>query len=69
MEYHRDECVILKTTWKSKPLEINYTLHAHQLEVVDHAIYLGIEIFNDLSQNHHVNKVKAKANRTLGLLR
>ena len=52
---------------KRKPLETNYTLCSHQLEVVDHVIffYLRVKISNDLSWNQHVNKGKVKANRTL----
>ena len=65
MEYYPDKCAILRIKWKCTPLETNYTLDGHQLEVVDYLTKLGVEISNDLSLNRHINEVKAKANRTL----
>ena len=46
-----------------------YTLHGQVLESVDSAKYLGVNISQDLSWNHHINEITGKANRTLGFIK
>ena len=69
MEYHPDKCNILRVTRKRQPIAATYTLRGHQLKVIDHATHLGVEIANNLTWNTHINKVKTKANRTLGFIK
>ena len=69
MEFHPGKCTTLPVTRRRQPLNSNYHLHNHQLEVVTSAKYLGVAITNDLSWDKHVNSICAKANKTLGFLR
>ena len=69
MQYHPDKCTLIRITRKKKPSLTTYTLRGHQLEVVDQATYLGVEISANLSWNKHIAKVKTKANRTLGFIK
>ncbi|VDI51570.1 Hypothetical predicted protein [Mytilus galloprovincialis] len=54
---------------KRNTLQTIYTLHGHQLEVVDSGKYLGVTISQDLQWNKHINNTTGKATRTLGFLR
>jgi hypothetical protein len=47
----------------------NYTLHNHQLDVVDSSKYLGVTINKNLRWDDHINNISARANRTLGFLK
>jgi len=69
MEFHPGKCQVIRVTKSPKPLDTNYYLHGHKLEVVSSAKYLGVTISNDLKWNVHLQNVKNKANRTQGMLR
>ena len=69
MAFHPDKCTVLRITRKKEPIATPYNLRGHQLEIVDHATYLGVEIADDLSWKKHVTKVKNKATKTLGFVR
>ena len=69
MAYHPDKCTVLRITRKKQPTVTSYSLRGHQLETVDHATYLGVEIADDLSWKKHITKVKNKATKTLGFVR
>ena len=49
--------------------QTTYTLHGHQLEVVDRGKYLGIIINQDLQWTCHIYNAIGKATRSLGFLR
>ena len=42
-----------------------YFMHNQELESVDTAKYLGVNISRDLSWNTHINNITASANRIL----
>ena len=42
-----------------------YFMHNRELESVDTAKYLGVNVSKDLGWNTHINKIAASANRTL----
>ena len=46
---------------KRNTINANYTLHNHQLEIVDSSKYLGVTT--------HINNIPARANRTLGFIK
>ena len=69
MEFNPGKCQVLRITRSLKPLMSQYTLHGQVLESVDSAKYLGVNISQDLSWNHHVNEITGKANRTLGFIK
>ena len=69
MSFHPDKCVQLPVTRSRKPLVTEYHLHGHTLDTVASAEYLGVTIARDLSWSEHINKITAKANKTLGFLR
>ena len=45
-----------------------YLMHNQELESVDTAKYLGMNISKDPSWNTHINNITASANRTLGFV-
>jgi hypothetical protein len=69
MTYHPDKCNVLSITRHKAPVKHINTLHGHQLEHADKAKYLGVTIQSDLKWDSHINNIKTKANKTLGLLR
>ena len=44
-------------------------MHNQELESVDTAKYLGVNISRDLCWNNHVNNITASANRTSGFVK
>ena len=69
MEFNPGKCQVLHVTRSMQPLQSNYTLHGQVLESVDSAKYLGINIFEDLVWNTHIQEITGKANRTLGFVK
>ena len=69
MEFNPGKCQVLHITRSRQPLQSQYTLHGQVLESVDSAKYLGVNISQDLSWNHHINEITGKANRTLGFIK
>lgn len=70
MSFHPSKCTVLRiSTNRNNILKSNYTLHGHQLEVVDSSKYLGITLSQDLSWRRHVETTAGKASKTLGFLR
>ena len=55
--------------WKLNPSQFTYNLKGQPLETVDAASYLGVQISKDVAWNHHISKMVAKANHTLGFVR
>ena len=69
MEFNPGKCQVVHITRSRQPLQSQYTLHGQILESVDSAKYLGVNISQDLSWNHHINKITGKANRTLSFIK
>ena len=64
MEFNVTKCHVLSVTNKKKPTPITYHLHGHQLEEVESAKYLGVELTKKLSWGKHVTNTAAKVNKT-----
>ena len=69
-------------TWNLSPVNARYSsspdsevplskyyMHDQELETVDSAKYLGVNIGADLSWNLHISKIDNTANRTLGFVK
>jgi myo-inositol-hexaphosphate 3-phosphohydrolase len=69
MDFHPEKCVVIQISSKQSTIPANYTLHNHQLEVVDSSKYLGVTINKNLRWDDHINNITARANRTLGFLK
>ena len=69
MRFHPDKCEHIIISRKRKPYKSCYTLRGHQLKTVDNTKYLGINITSKLDWNNHMDKISAKANKTLGFLK
>ena len=62
-------CKVLSITRRKSPLIYPYALGDHQLSSSDFKSDLGITISSRLLWNVQINKVRSKANKTLGLIR
>ncbi len=69
MSFNVKKCHILTISRKRQNIVARYSLRGSQLDRVDSATYLGVEISNTLSWDLHIKKVTSKANRVLGMLR
>lgn len=54
---------------KRQQLQTSYTLHGHQLEVVESGKYLGVTISQDLQWTNTIHTTIGKAKKKLGFLR
>ena len=68
MEFHPQKCQLIRITNKKKQHQYNYTIHGHQLEQVESAKYLGVNIHQHLSWNTHIDSITKKGNNTVGFL-
>ena len=64
MDFNAGKCHVLTVTRKKKPISSSYILHGEQLQQVEHAKYLGVELSHDLSWSKHINSITSKANKT-----
>ena len=62
--FHPEKCVVIQISSKRSTISANYTLHNHQLDVVDSSKYLGVTINKNLRWDDHINNITARANRT-----
>ena len=69
MSFNPSKCHIIHISRKKNPIKTTYRLKGKNLEAVDSATYLGVEISSDLSWKKHISKVTAKGNRTLGFIK
>jgi hypothetical protein len=69
MDFHPDKCVTLRMTRSRTPYLREYTLKGQTLTTETVARYLGVDIQENLSWDHHINRVVKKANSTLGFLK
>ncbi len=71
MEFNPQKCHTMHITrsTRSRIPCPTYSLRGNDLAAVDSATYLGVELDKDLSFVPHVNKICARANRTLGFLK
>ena len=69
MEFHPGKCQVIRVTRSRQPIQNNYYLHNHQLEVVSSTKYLGVTISQDLCWNKHINNITNKAGNVLYTLK
>ena len=69
MLFHPDKCNTLQVTRARNPLTFTYSLKGQDLEAVNTAKYLGVDLSNNLSWNSHMDRTTKKANSMLGFLR
>lgn len=60
---------VIQISNKRQPLQTSYTLHGHQLQVVESEKYLGVIISPDLQWTNHIHTTIGKATRKLSFLR
>ena len=54
---------------RRSPIPTKYSLHGQNLEVVNSARYLGVDIASYLSWKPHITRITNNANKSLGFLR
>ena len=64
LEYHPDNCKVLRITNKRKVIKYRYLLHNVILKEVSNAKYLGATMNTTLSWKRHVHEICGKANQT-----
>ena len=69
MLFHPDKCNSMQVTRSTNPLTFKYSLKGKDLEAVNTAKYLGVDLSNNLSWNSHIDRTAKKANSMLGFLR
>ena len=69
MNFNAQKCYVLRVTHSRSPHNFKYTLNNSELADMQEYPYLGVTITSNLTWNSHVNKVVAKANRTLGFIK
>ena len=69
MEFHPEKCQVLNITKRHNPVNFEYNIHGHPLQVVSEAKYLGVVLTNDLSWNRHIESTSMKGMRALSFLR
>ncbi len=70
MRFNVKKCNVLRATHATKKQIVHdYTIGGTLLEPTHSTTYLGVELSSDLKWNSHVDKVAAKGNQMLGVLR
>ena len=69
MEFNPFKCQVLHISRSRRPIKHSYTIHGQDLDSIDHARYLGVDISSDLNFNHHINCVTANASKSVGFLK
>ena len=68
MKFHPNKCQVLHITNKKDPIKHIYNIHQTNLEEVNTAKYLGVNINNKLSWNDHISSMLKKAHSTFGFI-
>jgi len=69
MKFNSKKCFVMRITHARSTVYFPYTLSEDLLTPVDSHPYLGVHISNKLNWNNHIQKMCAKANRSLGFIR
>ena len=70
MSFHPDKCKVMSITRARKRKQsFSYHIRETMLEMVKSAAYLGLEMDEKLDWSPHINKVTAKATRSLNFIR
>ena len=68
ISFHPEKCSILRVHRKRSPIIYDNSLKGHILDTDSITKYLGVNISNNLSWNHHIDTTVKKGNSTLGFL-
>ena len=68
MTFNPQKCQTISVTKKRTPNNKTYSIHGQALDKVSSAKYLGINIHQSMSWNHHISLVAKKANSTRAFL-
>ena len=69
MEFNDTKCEVLRISQSKTAVQRTYCLHATPLREVDHTKNQGIWFSKDLKWNRYIDKITAKAYRTLASLK
>ena len=69
INFNPSKCKILTFSRRKTPFLFEYYLGSSELKRVNDEVDLGITVTSNLSWTTHINKIKVKTNRLLGLLR
>ena len=69
MEFNHSRCQVMRVTSSRTPLQTQYMLHEQVLEAVSSARYFEVDISSKLSWKAHVDRITAKANRSLRFIK
>ena len=69
MNFNATKCKVLSVTRSRSPLLANYHIGPDEVLRVSSEVDLGIILTSNLTWNSHIDKIVAKANKMLGLLR
>ena len=69
INFNPSKCKILTFSRRKTPILFDYYLGSSELKRVNDEVHLGVTVTSNLSWTTHINKIKLKANRLLGLLR
>ena len=68
MLFHPDKFNSMQVTMSRNPLTFKYSLKDQDLEAVNSAKYLRVDLSNSLSWNSHIDRTAKKANSMLEIL-
>ena len=68
MEFNAKKCYVLRVSHSKSIQHFSYTLNNTVLQETAAHTYLGVDLSHDLKWNTHVNRIAAKANKTLGFI-
>ena len=69
MKFNPEKRSVVTITRKQDVVHSSYIMLGKTLQHCDHHPYLGVELSSDMSWNHHIKDVTAKAQRSLNMLR
>ena len=69
MEFNPSKCQVHYTSRSRSPIKSKYYMHGQELESVDSAKYLQVNICAGLGWNSHTSNFTSTANRTLGFVK
>ena len=69
MEFTPCKSQVIHVTTSRYPLRTDCILHGQVLETTTSALYLGVDISDNLNWSDHINRVTSKASSSLGFIR
>ena len=69
MKFNTTKCIVLRCSRSPTPIQHDYQLNDHVLDIKDEYPYLGITLHKSLSWTSHISKISTKASQTFDFLR